>query len=163
MVVLRTLESKDVELLVEYLNNENVTRYLTTRIPQPYTPKDASWWVQTGSKTGITRAIDIDEDFVGVIGITIGEYENLRSAAIGYWVSEKYWGKGVATEAVGQMTDYVFSNTEIVRLFAPVFNPNRASMRVLEKCGYSLEGVLTKAVFKNGEYFDEYLFAKVNQ
>ena len=57
------------------------------------------------------------------------------------------------------MTQYIFENTETIRLFAPVFGPNKASMRVLEKCQYKFEGVLKKAIYKNGKYYDEHLFA----
>ena len=56
----------------------------------------------------------------------------------------------------------LFSNTDIVRLYAPVFSPNKASMRVLEKCGYQLEGVLRKAIYKNGVYLDEHFYAKIS-
>ena len=160
--LLRDLKQQDTKLLVEFLNNINVTKYLSTRIPQPYTSQDAEWWVNKGSKTGITKAIEVNENFAGVIGVTIGEYENSRSAEIGYWLGEEYWGKGIATEAITEMTNDVFSSTEIIRLFAPVFSPNKASMRVLEKCGYTLAGVFKKAVFKNGEYFDGHLFEKIN-
>ena len=61
-----------------------------------------------------------------------------------------------------EMTEYVFTKTNIVRLYAPVFSPNKASMRVLEKCGYQLEGILKKAIFKNDVFLDEHLYAKVS-
>jgi RimJ/RimL family protein N-acetyltransferase len=162
MIELSDLEQRNIDVLVKLLNNKNVTKYLTSRIPQPYTTEDAEWWINTGSKTGITNAIQVDGYFAGVINVTAGEYENFRSAEIGYWLGEDYWGKGIATEAVEKMTNYVFSSTEIVRLFAPVFSPNIKSMRVLEKNGYIKEGIFKKSIFKSGEYFDEHLFAKVH-
>ena len=161
MLNLRGFNKQDIEPLVLYLNNANVTRFLTSRIPQPYTVADAQWWVNAGSKEGIAKAIEVNGRFVGTIGVTAGEYDNFRSAEIGYWLAEQYWGKGVATGAVMQMTKYVFLNTEIIRLYAPIFHPNKASIRVLEKCGYQLEGVFNKALYKNEVFFDEHIYAKV--
>lgn len=161
-LVLRDFCKNDIEPLVLFLNNKNVTKFLTSRIPQPYSIDDAKWWVNTGSKEGITKAVEVDGKYVGSIGATAGEFESNRSAEIGYWLEENSWGKGIATEVVMEMTEYVFSNTDIVRLYAPVFSPNKASMRVLEKCGYQLEGVLRKAIYKNGVYLDEHLYAKIS-
>jgi ribosomal-protein-alanine N-acetyltransferase len=162
MVHLRDFKEEDAEHLIKHLNNENVVKYLTTKIPYPYTAEDASWWISTGSKEGITRAIEVEGDFSGVIGVAVGEYQYSRSAEIGYWLGEEFWGKGTASNAVAQMTSEVFSSTEIIRLFAPVFSPNKASMRVLEKCSYKFEGVLEKGIFKKGEFFNEHMFARLN-
>ncbi len=161
MINLRGFEIADTEHIIRHLNNEKVIKYLTTKIPYPYTANDASWWINTGSKEGITKAIDVHGKFAGVISVAIGEFQHSRSAEIGYWLGEEFWGKGVASEAVEQMTNQVFSSTEIVRLFAPVFDPNNASIRVLEKCGYELEGIFKKSVFKNGEFYNEHVYARV--
>ncbi|MHC4856890.1 MAG: GNAT family N-acetyltransferase, partial [Planctomycetota bacterium] len=82
------------------------------------------------------------------------------SAEIGYWIAEDHWGRGIGTEAVTKMTVYVFSEMKTVKLSAPVYSPNKASMRVLEKCGYTLEAIHRKAIFKNDEFLDEHVFVK---
>ena len=64
--------------------------------------------MNTGSKEGITKAVEVDGKYVGSIGATAGEYESSRSAEIGYWLEENSWGKGIATEAVMEMTEYAF-------------------------------------------------------
>ena len=127
MVVLRDLVEKDLEYLVKYLNEDNITKYLTRRIPRPYTHEDAKWWFNVGSNAGVTKIIEVDGLFAGSIGATIGEFEYERSAEIGYWLAKEYWGKGIATEALNQMTNQILSSTEVVRIFAPVFSPNIAS------------------------------------
>ncbi|MFY9269223.1 MAG: GNAT family protein, partial [Candidatus Manganitrophaceae bacterium] len=58
------------------------------------------------------------------------------------------------------MSDLAFSAMKYKKLFAPVLGPNKTSMRVLEKCGYVLEGVFKQDVFKDGRYFDGYYYAK---
>ena len=163
MVTLKALEVRHIGAVANLLDNVNVSKYLTARIPYPYSIEDAKWWVTIGSKEGINKAIEVDGIFVGVIGVTVGEFEKERSAEIGYWIGEPFWGNGIATEAVTQMTQYVFDTTNVVRLSAPVFSPNKASTRVLEKCGYLLEANLKKALYKNGKIFDAYLYANVRK
>ena len=81
-------------------------------------------------------------------------------AEIGYWVGQEYWGLGIATEALSKMTELALAQLHYTKLFAPVLKPNRASMRVLEKNHYRLEGVLKKEVMKHGQYFDICHYAK---
>ena len=56
------------------------------------------------------------------------------------------------------MTEYVFTNFDIIRIEAGVFDFNKPSMRVLEKNNFFLEGVRKKAVFKNGKIIDDYIW-----
>ena len=162
MIALREYADSDLERLVHLANNENVSRYLVYTFPYPYTTADAEWWIGTGSKQNgvIVRVIEYQGLFVGSVGITpqIGWREHLGE--IGYWLAEDHWGKGIATAALHQMTDYGFSHRNFRKLFAPVLAPNLASMRVLEKCGYQREAILKGEVQKNGTYFDTHQFAR---
>jgi ribosomal-protein-alanine N-acetyltransferase len=162
MIKLRGMESEDKNLLIRYLNNQDVVRFLSSKIPQPYTDQDAEWWVEVGSKQGGTvRAIEYHGLFCGVIGAVRQHFEYSHCAEIGYWLGREYWGKGIATEAVIKLTQLVFADSKLQRLYAPVFSANKASMRVLEKAGYKLEGIFEKAICKNGEYFNEHRFVKL--
>jgi len=60
-----------------------------------------------------------------------------------------------------QITEYAFTTFDLVRLYAEVFESNKASMRVLEKNGYYLEGVRRKSVFKNDLLMDDYIWVKL--
>ena len=55
----------------------------------------------------------------------------------------------------------VFDNTDIIRIFAEPFVKNVASCRVLEKSGFTCEGVLRKNAFKNGEFLDMKMYALI--
>ena len=161
MIELRGFVDSDIDQIAIYANNINVSRYMASRMPYPYTKEDAIWWVETGNKEqGLNYAIDLGGKCVGVVGVRFGEFELQYSAEIGYWIAEDHWGKGIGTEAVSKMTDYVFTEIKTVRLSAPVYSLNLASMRVLEKCGYTLEAVHQKAVFKNDQFMDEHIFVK---
>lgn len=162
-VILRDFSKKDIEAIHLLLNDADVARYLSSKIPFPYTIEDAKWWVATGSKQGINKAIEFQGKFVGVVGAVPGAFEYERSAEIGYWLGKEYWGHGIAVRALTQMTDLVFSSTNIVRLYATVCAPNTASARVLEKCGYYRESVQKNAIYKHGELFDAYVYARAFQ
>ncbi len=161
MITLRDYRNADATRLVALANNKNVSRYLVYTFPFPYTMRDAELWIETGSTANgsVTKVIEYRGEFVGSVGITPQTGWKSHSAEIGYWVGEAYWGKGIATEALRQMTTLVFSNGIYRRLFAPVLGPNKTSMRVLEKCGYRLEAIFKQDLFKDGQYFDGYYYA----
>ena len=82
-----------------------------------------------------------------------------RSAEIGYWLGEEYWGRGIVTEAVKVFTEWAFANFDLSRIYAGVFEWNPASARVMEKAGFEFEGRMKKAVTKEGRTGDELIYA----
>ena len=163
MINLREYTKADAERLIRLANNKNVSKYLTPLFPFPYTKKDAHWWLETGRNLNdaINRVIEYNGEFVGGIGINPQKGWKSHIAEIGYWIGEEYWGNGIATDALKQMTKLALSTKKYQKLFAPVLGPNKASMRVLEKNNYQLEGVLKQDVIKDDTYFDIYSYAKI--
>ena len=162
MVTLRDYSINDVHRLVELANNVNVSRYMSDTFPYPYTREDAEWWITIGSKSNdmVNKVIEYYGEFVGGIGIIPQAGWKKHSAEIGYWLGERYWGKGVATEALKLMSDMIFREMDYQKLYAQILSPNVASMSVMEKCGYVLEGILLKEVRKNGQLFDTHHYAR---
>jgi RimJ/RimL family protein N-acetyltransferase len=162
VIFLREYADSDLDKLVNLANNQNVSRYLVSTFPYPYTRDDAEWWIGTGSKQNgvITRVIEYQGLFVGSVGINPQSGWRDHLGEIGYWVAENYWGKGIATAALRQMTEYCFETHNFRKLYAPVLAPNAASMKVLEKCGYQREAILKSEVQKGGSYFDIHHFAR---
>jgi RimJ/RimL family protein N-acetyltransferase len=78
--------------------------------------------------------------------------------AMVYWLAKPYWGRGIMTAVVGRLCDYAFDNFGLVKITAHVFTSNPASGRILEKCGFQLEGVLKKHFEKDGHYLDSNLY-----
>lgn len=109
-------------------------------------------------------AIDVEGEVIGAIGIIIGFDIQRVTAEMGYWLGESYWRKGIMPKAVKQMVDYVFTNfSDLVRLWAAVFELNRPSMRVLEKAGFEFEGIRKKGAIKNGLLINEYVYVKFRE
>jgi len=161
--VIRQWKNEDLQKLVSQANNINVWNNLRNYFPHPYTEEHGKAWLEkvVDALPAINMAIEADGKLVGGIGLILNGDVYIKSAEIGYWLGEQYWGKGIATEAVRQMTEYAFYYFDLVRLYAEVFETNKASMRVLEKNGYYLEGVRRKAVFKNNVLMDDYIWVKL--
>ena len=153
----------DKPSLLRLADNRNVARNLAHRFPHPYTEADAdAWFVLLANKPQPTAwAIDVGGQAVGGIGIDIGEGIYAKTARFGYWLGEPLWGQGIMTAAVRATADFVLDHFDLVRLEAPVFEWNPASMRVLEKCGFVREGVQRKGVYKEGRIIDAVIYARV--
>ena len=100
---------------------------------------------------------------IGSIGVFRQDNIHYRTAEMGYYMGEKYWGRGYMTEAVKLVCDFVFENTDIIRIFAEPLAYNTASCRVLEKAGFMFEGVLRSNAYKNGNIVDMKMYALVKQ
>jgi ribosomal-protein-alanine N-acetyltransferase len=116
-----------------------------------------STW-QPGLTTNLFLAIDVSGEAVGGIGIHLLDDVKRRSAEIGYWISESLWGRGIVTDAVRSLVPVTFKRYDIVRLQAGIFSNNPASMRVLEKCGFTREAVHRNAIVKMGVILDEMMY-----
>lgn len=162
--IIRSWQTSDEISLLQNANNPKVSVYLENRFPSPYTDADARFWVNTqlNQPTPITNAaIIIAEEVAGAIGITLQKDIYSKNARIGYWLAEPFWGKGIMTEALTVFTTYVFAKFEVERIVAGVFGSNPASAKVLQKAGYQHEGTFKKALYKNGLFDDELIFAKL--
>jgi [ribosomal protein S5]-alanine N-acetyltransferase len=160
---LRELRETDAEAIARHANNRKIWRNLRDRFPHPYSLEDAKLWIEiTASEIPQTTfAIVVNGEVCGGIGLILGEDVYFRTAEIGYWLSEEHWGKGIISEAVAAVSEYGFEHLKLLRIWAQVFAWNPASMHVLEKCGFSNEGILRQAVFKDGEVIDAVRYALV--
>ena len=166
-------QSKDAPLLLTHLNEVEIYRH-TCHIPYPYTEKDALDWIskteqrpeeQTRKRLEWVIRNENDE-LIGAIGfeghhLRCGVYEYMDE--IGYWLAKEEWGKGIMTDVVETVSQYGFQDLGLHRIEARVFESNKASARVLEKCGYLVEGVLKKAFFKDGSFLDAVLYARLRE
>lgn len=161
----RGWEWRDLNAIVRHANNRNVWINLRDRFPHPYTVNDARRWLETvvNEKPLTSFAIAVQDEAVGGIGFTVQPDVARRSAEIGYWLGEEFWGRGITTEALIAVTDYAFSNYDVCRLYAHVFDWNVASARVLEKAGYVFEGRLRKSVTKDGQTIDQLMYAIIRE
>ena len=95
----------------------------------------------------------------GGVGLHPASDISRMNAELGYWIAEPFWNKGIATAAVSQMVKRGFELFEFTRIFARPFGHNKASQRVLTKCGFVHEATIRDGFIKNGQYCDELIYA----
>ncbi len=162
-IVLRPWQKEDAQALAAIANNRQVWENVRDYFPTPYTVLDAEQWLES------IRAIHPVQNFAilyqgriaGNIGIVPKDDVYRMNVEIGYFVGEEFWGKGIATEATRLLVEYIKQEFNVVRIYAEVFETNKASMRVLQKNGFYLEGIRRKAVIKNGVIMDDYVWVKL--
>jgi len=161
-ISLRPWTTEDAATLAAYFNNINIWNNLRDYIPHPYDIKDAEEFItnQSAIFPTLNFAILNEGQIAGGIGITLQEDVYKMNVELGYWVAEPFWKQGIATIAVGLMTQYVFETFAVNRIVAEVFDYNKASMRVLEKNGYYLESVRRKGILKNDLLSDDFVWVK---
>jgi ribosomal-protein-alanine N-acetyltransferase len=160
---LREWRDGDRTSLVRHADNPRVARGLRDAFPQPYGVADADRWIKStaGSDPQTIFAIDVAGEACGGIGLHVQADVFRSSAEIGYWLGERYWGRGIATESVRASTKYAFDGLGLEHVYATVFENNPASARVLEKAGYEQEGRLRRHVTKGGVTMDVLLYGIV--
>jgi len=163
-IKLRPLRLTDAARLAELANNEKISRNLRDGFPNPYTLADAEKFLKqfTNQDPVTFFGIEYNGEHVGNISLVKGQDIYRKSAEIGYFIGEPYWNKGIVTTAVNLITEYGFKHLGIIRIHTGIFEYNTASMRVLEKCGFTKEGVFRKSVFKQNKIWDEVRYSKIN-
>lgn len=162
---IRKWKMEDAAWLAELLNNKKILDNLRDGLPYPYTKKDAEEYISSMLSADQTKsfafAITVNGKVAGSIGVFRCENIHFRTAEMGYYIGEPYWGNGLGTSAVTQVSDYIFENTDIIRIFAEPFADNIASCRILEKAGFQFEGLLRSNALKNGKVLDMKMYALV--
>ena len=159
----RTWRASDAESLQAHANNRKIWINLRDRFPHPYTLDDAHAFLKmaTGMAPQTYFAIEVDGQAVGGIGYGLHDDVERVSAEIGYWLGERYWNRGITTEALATVTTRAIERHGLSRVYALPFEYNTASCRVLEKCGFVLEARLRRSAIKDGRVVDQFMYAYV--
>ncbi len=165
---LRQLMLSDVEDFYHFLCNENVQKFLSSE-DIPHSLEEAktelSYWANLyKSFRSIYWAIALKKTnrLIGTCGFNSWNKTH-RRAEISYDLSYNYWGHGIMTEVVKEITDFAFAKMGVQRVQATVAEDNFPSIRVLEKCNYQKEGLLANFAILQGKYRNFYMYANVSQ
>jgi ribosomal-protein-alanine N-acetyltransferase len=110
---------------------------------------------QTGIRWGI--ALKGRTNIIGTIGFN--SFQRNQTGNLAYDLQFDFWNRGFATEAARAVLNYGFDHLEIIRVEADVMIGNTGSDRVLEKLGFTYEGVVLKRMYWNGKYYDKKVFS----
>ena len=160
---IRKWKLSDAKDLAAALSNKKVQDNLRDGLPYPYTEQDGKEFISAmlsaDENETFAFAIMVDDKVVGSIGIFRQGNIHRQTAELGYYIAEEYWSKGIMTEAVKQICEYVFAKSDIIRIYAEPFAYNIASCRVLEKVGFQYEGTLRSNAVKNGKVIDMEMYS----
>lgn len=160
---LRSYLPEDAARLAHYASDTRVTEFMRETETRQYAVAEAAAWIDfvRAQQPECHFAIALDDALIGGIGLELQPDVYAHSAEISYWIAEAHWGRGFATRAVAALSEHAFGTLGLVRLYARVFDGNDASRRVLEKCGYEVEGRLRSAAQKDAHYVDQWLYSRV--
>ena len=163
MCKIRKWKLSDAPDVAAALSNKKIQGNLRDGFPYPYTEQDGADFISAmlsaNENDTFAFAITVADKAIGSIGVFRQCNIHRQTAELGYYVAENFWGRGIMTEAVKQICEYVFDNSDIIRIYAEPFAYNAASCRVLEKAGFQYEGTLRSNAVKNGEVVDMKMYS----
>jgi len=160
-VQIREWRNGDESELAGQADNKKIFDNVRDLFPHPYTLDEAKKWIKynAGIKPPENMVILVDGKVAGGIGTKKMEDVYRKNSEVGYFLGEEYWGKGIMTIALRKFVEYTFNTFKVKRIFAPVFDYNVASQRVLEKVGFRKESYHIKSIYKNNKYYNEVIYA----
>lgn len=164
-IVLRTVREKDLDRLYDLAAD---VRDLGDYWPLGIASEHA--WTKRFRDTGwcepdhtLLLITDHTDDILGQVNFFKAAIHQ-NSLELGYRLySRKHWGKGITTEAVRLVVPFLFATRTVDRIQATIIPGNTGSRRVLEKCGFRLEGVMRKAIFHHGVSADVELYSVLRE
>ncbi|MCK5785584.1 MAG: GNAT family N-acetyltransferase [Candidatus Sabulitectum sp.] len=160
-LILRPFTTGDSAFVQENAGSEEIYRN-TLGMPHPYTEANAVEWISTHAAKfylgqGIELAVTLKSgELMGVVGISVSKNHN--RGELGYWFGKPYWNKGYCSEAAAALVEYAFSEMGLHKITSRHFLHNPASGRVLEKIGFTKEGILRDEYMKDGNYISASVF-----
>jgi RimJ/RimL family protein N-acetyltransferase len=139
---LRAPHEEDIDALAHLANNANIAT-MVSRMPLPYTAKDAADFVRRTKAGEIGKCVYAitrmdNGEFMGCCGLEPDPVEP-GTVELGYWLGEPYWNNGYTTEAAHALIDMAFRTRDIDFIDARCRVTNVASRRVIQKCGFQFQ------------------------
>lgn len=158
------MRESDLPWIVTACNDPVTQRWLP--LPRPYSLDDARFFAfelaphALGSGQGIERAIEVDGQFVGVIGLKSTD-RRLRITEAGYWLGPWARGRGIMPRALSALTDWALDRQHMVRVEVRVAPDNLASQATARRSGFIHEGRLRRAGIVHDGRTDLELFSRL--
>lgn len=167
-LILRRFTLEDVDdMFNNWASSSNVTKFMTW---SPYSSKEEL-------KKYISKCIDDytnisnynwcienkeNNQAIGNIS-AVGIREDIGEITVGYCLGEKYWHKGIMTEAFKRVIKFIFEDVSANRIMATHDTNNPNSGKVMVKCGLTYEGTLRKAALNNTGIYDSAVYSLLKE
>lgn len=163
---LRQFTDADLPNVYEGLSDPEVIKYYGVSFKTlDETKEQMTWFADLElSGTGIWWAITSKHDgaFYGGAGLNDISKEH-RKAEIGMWLLPKYWGNGILSETMPLVFNYAFEQIKLHRIEGFVENTNEKCKKAIRKVGLEYEGTMKDCEFKNGQFIDVDIYARLNK
>jgi RimJ/RimL family protein N-acetyltransferase len=156
IVNLRPLEPGDVDREFQWVNDRDVTRYLTLRYPMARQEEER--WLNNRPPNDFANTVlaieTKDGVHIGNIGLHEGQPEN-RKAALGIMIGDKdYWSNGYGSDAIVTLLRFAFHEVNMNRVWLHVYEFNERAIACYRRCGFVEEGRLRQNTYQDGRYWD---------
>lgn len=165
-VTLRAMEERDIDLLFEMINSPEIEKALGNFCLPVSELQQREWVLQfRNTEKQIRLMIELSGGVtIGVIMLYDIDMKN-GTAEVGYKISalRENRMKGDMTDALRGILNYAFEELRLHCVTARSLAENEASIRLLEKVGFSREGILRQRVYQSGRYFDILSFSLLKE
>lgn len=164
-ILLRELKESDAKSIYKHAKNKEIIRY--TDLPHPYRPRHAKEFIKNAVKDKENELFGIEiketKELIGVIKIDKGYAEKHKEVKIGFWIGKEYHGKGIMTEVLFAMLDYIFRDLGMNRVYCDIFENNIGSLKLVRKLGFKHAGTARQGAIKFGRYLDTYEYGLIEE
>lgn len=161
-VYLRALEPNDYKVSIKWRKDDEIwdmlggTKYF---VSEAYEKNWVEKTIFTSNDLRLAVCLIENNQYIGNVYMTDINMIN-RSCHSHILIGEhEFWGKGYAKEALMLAIDYMFKERNMHRIQANVLESNVASLKMHEKCGYKVDGILRDSVYKAGKYHNQYILS----
>jgi RimJ/RimL family protein N-acetyltransferase len=158
-VRLRAYSREDIPIRLSYINDDEIANFLTDVIPYPILLHEEEKWFESISSQSDQYKFAIEtiegNQFIGGCSINGVDWKN-SVATVGIFIGNKdYWGNGYGNDAMNVLISFIFSQMNINKIKLITYSFNKRAIKSFEKCGFVIEGILRREVFKDGCYYDK--------
>ena len=167
-VKLRKLKISDADFLLRQAKDKEITKYSYV-IPPPFRLEKAKEFIkkthrEIRKKTSYEFGIEFkkSKELIGTIVLSDINYRN-KNADVGFWLSKKYWGKGLAKESLDLILNFGFKKLKLERIQARILDKNTRSQELLKNFGFTYEGRLRKKTFFKNRWYDDLIYGLLEE
>lgn len=164
-VIISALNIADKSTILKWVNNPELKIMIGTIYP--ISDVEHEKWFSSRFENPYNKIFGIVareyDCLVGIIGLTNIDFVNRNAELYVYIGDSQYQSKGLGTDAVKTLVDFSFNQLNLHRIYLNVFDYNENAIKVYERVGFVVEGVLTDALYRDGQYHNKIIMGRVNR
>lgn len=161
-VYLRALEPEDYKTSILWRNDDEINNMLggmKRYVSEAYEAK----WVNDAifHSNDVRLAVCLKENDLYIGNVYMTDIDEHNQSCVSHILigNKKYWSKGLASEAYQLALEYMFKERNMHRIMAVILENNKASLKMHQKVGYQIEGLMRNSIYKNGQWQNQYILS----